>query len=224
MYAGMFYFRKGMIMKIAVIGASGKEGRLLVQEAVARGHEVTAIVRDKSKIAESKATVLERDLFALTYDDIRNNDVIIDAFGAWTPEELDKPYTSLIYLTGLLSGKPNRLLVVGGAGSLYVNPEHTMRVMDTPDFPEVFKPLANAMGKAFDALRAKTDVKWTYLSPSAMFDAEGERTGKYTAGGEELLVNSKGESRISYADYAIAMIDEAENAKYVNVRFTVVGE
>lgn len=224
MYAGMFYFRKGMIMKIAVIGASGKEGRLLVQEAVARGHEVTAIVRDKSKIAESKATVLERDLFALTYDDIRNNDVIIDAFGAWTPEELDKHYTSLIYLTGLLSGKPNRLLVVGGAGSLYVNPEHTMRVMDTPDFPEVFKPLANAMGKAFDALRAKTDVKWTYLSPSAMFDAEGERTGKYTAGGEELLVNSKGESRISYADYAIAMIDEAENAKYVNVRFTVVGE
>lgn len=211
-------------MKIAVIGASGKEGSLLVQEAVARGHEVTAIVRDKSKITEPKATVLEKDLFALTYDDLKNNAVIIDAFGAWTPEDLDKHYTSLMHLTGLLSGKPNRLLVVGGAGSLYVNPEHTMRVMDTPDFPEMFKPLANAMGKAFDALRSKTDVKWTYLSPSAMFDADGKRTGKYTVGSSELLVNSKGESRISYADYAIAMIDEAENGKHIGSRFTVVGE
>ncbi len=210
-------------MKIAIIGASGKAGRLLVKEAISRGHQVTAIVRNKSKIAEPKATVLEKDLFALTYDDLKNNDVIIDAFGAWTPEDLDKHYSSLMHLTGLLRGKPIRLLVVGGAGSLYVNPEHTMRVMDTPDFPEMFKPLATAMGKAFDALRSKTDVKWTYLSPSAMFDADGKRTGKYTAGGDELLFNSNGESRISYADYAIAMIDEAENGKHVNARFTVVG-
>ena len=220
----MFILWKGTIMKIAVIGASGKEGRLLVREAIARGHEVTAIVRDKSKIAEPKAAVLEKDLFALTYDDIKNNDVIIDAFGAYAPEDLDKHYTSLIHLAGLLSGRPNRLLVVGGAGSLYVNPEHTVRVMDTPDFPEAFKPLANAMVKAFDALRVKTDVKWTYLSPSAMFYADGNRTGKYVVGGEELLANSKGESRISYADYAIAMIDEAESGKHVNARFTVVGE
>lgn len=211
-------------MKIAIIGASGKEGRLLVKEALSRGHEVTAIVRDRSKIAEAKAKVLEKDLFALTYDDIKDNDVIIDSFGAWASEELEKHYASLMHLTDLLNGKPNRLLVVGGAGSLYVNPEHTIRVMDTPDFPETFKPLANAMGKAFDALRAKNDVEWTYVSPSAMFDADGKRTGKYIAGGEELMVNGKGESRISYADFAIAMIDEAENGKHVKARFTVVGE
>ncbi len=211
-------------MKIAIIGASGKEGRLLVQEALARNHEVAAFVRDKNKIAEPKAKVIEKDLYALTYDDIKDYDVIIDAFGVWNSEELGKHQTSLKHLADVLSGKPNRLLVVGGAGSLYVNPEHTLRIMDTPDFPEMFKPLATAMGKALDALRTRNDVKWTYLSPAANFDADGKRTGKYSSGGEKLLVNTYGESRISYADYAIAMIDEAETGKHINRRFTVVGE
>lgn len=99
-----------------------------------------------------------------------------------------------------------------------------MRLMDTPDFPAIFKSVAANMGKAFDVLRVRKDVKWTYLSPAANFVANGPRTGKYTAGGEELLVNSKGESRISYADYAIATIDEAESGKHIQARFTVVSE
>ncbi len=210
-------------MKIAVIGANGKAGSLIVKEALSRGHEVTAIVRDAAKATEP-GKVLAKDLFALTYEDVKGNDVIIDAFGAWTPETLGQHQTSLKYLADLLAGKPNRLLVVGGAGSLYVDPGHTMRVMDTPDFPDMFKPLANNMGAAFDALRSRTDVKWTYLSPSANFVADGPRTGGYTAGGDELLVNSKGESQISYADYAIAMVDEAESGKHVGQRFTVVAE
>lgn len=185
-------------MKIAVICAAGKQGSLLVKEAIARGHEVTAVVRNEEK-APSGAKVLTKDLFDLTYADIKDNDVIIDAFGAWTPETLEQHQTSLKHLADLLAGKHNRLLVVGGAGSLYVNPEHTMRVMDTPDFPDMFKPLANNMGAAFDALKTRSDVKWTYLSPSADFAADGERTGKYRAGGEELLVNSKGESHIRCA-------------------------
>lgn len=209
-------------MKIAVIGGSGKSGSLIVREAVSRGHEVTAVVRNRAKVSEPKAKVLEKDLFALTYEDIRENDVIIDAFGAWTAEALPLHQTSLKYLADLLSGKPNRLLVVGGAGSLYVNPEHTVRVMDTPDFPDAFKPLSGNMGEAFDALRVRKDVNWTYLSPSADFVADGPRSGKYTAGGDELLVNSKGESQISYADYAVAMIDEAENGRHIQERFTVV--
>ena len=211
-------------MKIAVIGANGKAGSLIVKEALSRGHEVTAIVRDTTKATEPGAKVLAKDLFALTYDDVKDNEVIIDAFGAWTPETLEQHQTSLKYLADLLAGKPNRLLVVGGAGSLYVDPAHTMRVMDTPEFPDSFKPLATNMGAAFDALRSRTDVKWTYLSPSANFVADGPRTGSYTAGGEELLVNSKGDSQISYADYAIAMVDEAESAKHVGRRFTVVAE
>ncbi len=211
-------------MKIAIIGATGKQGIFLVEEAVQRGHEVTAIVRDGSKVNNEKVKVIEKDLFDLTYDDVKENDVIIDAFGVWAPEALEQHQTSLKYLADLLSGKSNRLLVVGGAGSLYVDAEHRIRVMDTPDFPDMFKPLASSMGKAFDALRVRNDVRWTYLSPAGNFVADGVRTGKYTAGDENIMVNSKEESQISYADYAIAMIDEAENGKHIQKRFTVVAE
>ena len=211
-------------MKIAVIGATGKAGKLIVKEALARGHEVTAVIRDKSKSSEPKAHVLVKDLFALTYGDVKDHDVIIDAFAAWKPDALEQHQTSLKHLADMLRGKPNRLLVVGGAGSLYVDQEHSIRLIDTPEFPDIYKPVASNMAKAFDALRIRKDVKWTYLSPAADFAAEGTRTGKYTAGGEELMANSKGESRISYADYAIAMIDEAENGKHVGSRFTVVSE
>jgi putative NADH-flavin reductase len=210
-------------MKIAVIGASGKAGRCIVKEALSRGHDVTAIVRDAAKPTEPGARVLAKDLFSLTYDDVKDNDVIIDAFGTWKPEALIQHQTSLKYLADMLSGKPNRLLVVGGAGSLYVDPAHTMRLLDTPDFPDSYKPLVSSMAAAFDTLRSRTDVKWTYLSPPANFVADGPRSGSYTAGGDELLVNSRNESTISYADYAIAMIDEAENGKHVGRRFTVVG-
>ena len=209
-------------MNIAIIGATGKQGTQLVKEALARGHNVTAIVRDAAKVEDAKVKVLARDIFALTYDDLKGYDVIIDAFGAWTPETLDQHQTSLKHLADLLAGKPNRLLVVGGAGSLYVNPEHTLRLMDAPGFPDMFKPLASNMAKAFDALRVRTDVNWTYLSPAADFVADGPRTGAYVAGGDELINNSKGESRISYADYAIAMLDEAENGKHIRQRFTAV--
>ena len=89
--------------------------------------------------------------------------------------------------------------MVGGAGSLYVNPEHTAQVMDGPDFPNVFKPLASNMGKALAELRQRSDVKWTFVSPAGDFQAEGERTGKYILGGE-LTLNARGESVISYAD------------------------
>lgn len=211
-------------MKIAVIGATGRAGSLIVKEAVARGHDVTAIVREGVKVTEPKAAVLSKDLFTLTYDDVKDYDVIIDAFGAWTPETVEQHQTSLKYLADMLGGKPNRLLVVGGAASLYVDRGHTTRLIDTPDFPDIYKPVASNMAKAFDALRTRGDVKWTYLSPSANFEPEGPRTGKYTAGGDELMVNSKGESQISFSDYAIAMVDEAENGKHINARFTVVSE
>lgn len=210
-------------MKIAVVGGNGKSGSLIVKEALSRGHDVTAIVRgDGSNVRDAKVVV--KELFDLTYDDVKEYDVIVDAFGAWTEETLPQHQTSLRHLADFLSGKPNRLLVVGGAGSLYVNAEHTLRVMDTPDFPAMFLPLATNMGAALDALKQRQDVNWTYLSPAADFRADAVRTGKYIVGGEELTLNAKGESVISYADYAIAMIDEAEQGKYIQKRFSVVGE
>ena len=103
--------------------------------------------------------------------------------------------------------------------ALYVNPEHTACVADGPDFPDVFKPLAAAMAKALGELRERRDVKWTYISPAGDFQADGERTGKYILGGEELTLNSKGESIISYADYAIAMVDEAIKGNNIQKRW-----
>ncbi|HIX25309.1 MAG TPA: NAD(P)-dependent oxidoreductase [Candidatus Lachnoclostridium avicola] len=207
-------------MKIAVVCANGKEGKLLVQEAVDRGLDVTAVLRGENRSAAEK--VLNKDLFQLTAEDLKGFDVVIDAFGAWTEETLPQHSTSLKHLCDILSGTETRLLVVGGAGSLYVNPEHTACVADGPDFPDAFKPLAAAMAKALSELRERRDVKWTYISPAADFQAEGEKTGKYILGGEELTVNSRGESIISYADYAVAMIDEAVKGNHIQQRISVV--
>ena len=209
-------------MRIAVICANGKAGKLIVEEAIARGADVTAVVRGENQSAAKK--VIQKDLFDLNAADLEDFDVVVDAFGAWTPETLPQHNTSLKHLCDLVSGRETRLLVVGGAGSLYVNPEHTVQVMDGADFPEMFKPLASNMGKALDELRTRTDVKWTYISPAGDFQADGAKTGKYILGGEELTLNSKGESVISYADYAVAMVDEALNGNHVQQRISVVAE
>ena len=207
-------------MKMAVVCANGKAGKWIVKEAVERGLDVTAIVRGENRSAAKNALV--KDLFDLTNADLKGFDVVVDAFGAWTPETLPLHSTSLKHLCDILSGTDTRLLVVGGAGSLYVNPKHTAQVMDGPDFPEVFKPLATNMGKALDELRGRDDVKWTYISPAGDFQAEGERTGKYMQAGEELTLNGRGESIISYADYAIAMVDEAMSGNHIRQRISVV--
>ena len=207
-------------MKLAVVCANGKAGRLIVKEALDRGLDVTAVVRGESRTQAGQ--VIQKDLFDLTADDLKGFDVVIDAFGAWTEDTLPLHSTSLKHLCDILSGTGTRLLVVGGAGSLYVNPEHTACVADGPDFPGAFKPLAAAMAKALAELRTRSDVRWTYLSPAADFQAEGERTGKYLLGGEELTFNRRGESVISYADYAIAMVDEAQKDSHIQQRISVV--
>lgn len=203
-------------MKIAVVCANGKAGKLIVKEAVDRGHDVTAVVRDENQTVAQHTLV--KDLFDLTSEDLAGFDAVVDAFGAWTPETLSEHSTSLAHLCDILSGTETRLLVVGGAGSLYVNPEHTAVVADGPEFPEAFKPLAAAQGKALEELRARNDVRWTFISPAADFQADGERTGAYILAGEELRLNDAGESVISYADYAIAMVDEAERASDAHIR------
>ena len=209
-------------MKLAVVCANGKAGQKIVKEAVERGLDVTAVVREENRTVAQK--VLQKDLFDLTRDDLSGFDVVVDAFGAWTEETLPQHSTSLQHLCDILSGTDTRLLVVGGAGSLYTNPEHTACVAEGPGFPDAFKPLAAAMAKALGELRTRTDVKWTYISPAGDFQAEGARTGKYILGGEELTLNAKGESVISYADYAIAMVDEATQGNHIQQRISVVAE
>ena len=207
-------------MKIAVIGANGKAGKLIAEEAVNRGLDVTAIVRGENKSVAKN--FIKKDIMALTKDDLKDFDVVIDAFGAWTPETLPMHSTTLKNLCDAVSGTDTRLLIVGGAGSLYLDKEHKNCLADAPNFPDAFKPLANAMAKALTELRGRDDVKWTYISPAADFQADGERTGKYILSGEEFTPNSKGESIISYADFAVAMIDEAAKGNHIRQRISVV--
>ncbi len=207
-------------MKIAVVCANGKAGQLITKEAVQRGLDVTAVVRGGNRSVASQS--ISRDVLDITAEDLRGFDVVVDAFGAWTEDTLPLHSSSLKVLCDALSGTDIRLLVVGGVGSLYVNTEHTACVADGPDFPDMFKPLAAAMAKALSELRQRNDVKWTYISPAGDFQAEGERSGEYILGGEELTLNEKGESVISYADYAIAMVDEIIKGSHIQERISVV--
>lgn len=207
-------------MKIAVVCVNGRVGRLVVKEAVERGLDVTAVVREDNQSVAPH--VIKKDLYDLTKEDLAGFDVVVDAFGAWAPEDLPGHSTSLRHLCDILSGTDIRLCIVGGAGSLYVNKEHTLCVADGADFPEIFKPLASAMAKALGELRERHDVKWTYISPAGDFQDEGKRTGQYILGGEELILNEKGESIISYADYVIAMVDEITKGNHIQQRISVV--
>ncbi|MBG9566680.1 NAD(P)-dependent oxidoreductase [Brevibacillus agri] len=208
-------------MKIAIVGASGKAGKLIMKEALDRGHEVTAIVRDASKIDEPKAAVVEKDIFALTAADLKDFDAVVNAFGAPAGKEHLHVEAGNVLIEAMKGAPATRLLVVGGAGSLFVDEAKTTRVMEAPDFPEAYLATAQNQGENLRILQATEGIQWTFISPSAFFDPKGERTGTYQLGKDHLLVNSSGQSYVSYADYAIAVLDEIENPQHLNQRFTV---
>lgn len=208
--------------KIAVVAANGKAGNKIVEEALNRGFDVTAFGRKENSTKAEK--YVKKDIFDLTAEDLKGFDAVVDAAGAWTLESLHTIAQTASYLSNLLRGSDTRLVVVGGAGSLYVNKEHTSTLELQPNFPDSYKPVSAAHGLALALLRAEQDVKWTYISPAGDFQAEGERTGKYVLGGEELTLNSRGESVISYADYAIALVDEIEKGNHIGQRISVVSE
>ncbi len=209
-------------MKVAIIGANGKSGSNLVQEALKQGHDVTAIVRNK-EYKNSDVKVVHKDIFELTRADLAGFDAVISAFAAWTPETFPLHKKVAKHLADALSGTKTRLLVVGGAGTLYVDDKGTM-AMDTPGFPPGYMGVAKATAESFFELKTKSDVLWTYVSPAGDYDADGARTGKYVLGNDHVILNSQNESYISYADLALAVIDELKNSAFVQKRFTAVGE
>lgn len=206
-------------MNIAILGANGKAGSLILKEAKERGFDVTAIVRDAKKITDG-TPVIEKDIMDLTTEDIQEFDVLVSALGFWG-DAVDQYSPTTEHLLTILNDQPTRLFIVGGAGSLFVDPEHKVELKDTPDFPDAFKPLATAMSKALQILKNAQNVNWTFISPAAEFDAEGEKTGVYTFAGEEFTTNAEGKSYISYADYATALVDEIAAANYPNQRISV---
>ncbi|MED3834543.1 NAD(P)-dependent oxidoreductase [Peribacillus frigoritolerans] len=211
-------------MKIGIIGASGKAGSLILKEALTRGHEVTAIVRDEARVQIQGASVLEKDIFNLKEEDIKEFDIVVNAFGAAPGKEHLHVDAGKILIEAMKGAPQTKLIVVGGAGSLFVDEAKTIRVLDTPEFPKEYFATAFNQSKNLGDLQNATDIQWTFISPSAFFDPQGNRTGRYKLGKDNLLVNSKGESYVSYADFALAVLDEIENPQHINQRFTVVAE
>jgi putative NADH-flavin reductase len=199
-------------MKIAVLGASGRAGSEITKELASRGHSVTAIARKPDAIpAGDNITVVQGDASDPTTlaELIKGSDAVVSA--------LHHDIIAATLLTALKTAGVPRLLVTGGAGRLEVAPG--VRLIDTPAFPEEFKPYA-LPGIAFlDDLRAETDIDWTFFSPAALIE-EGPRVGHFRTGTDKLITDAKGDSRISFADYAIAMADEVEQHKHPRARFT----
>ncbi|WP_085714454.1 NAD(P)-dependent oxidoreductase [Pseudomonas sp. B28(2017)] len=200
--------------KIAIIGATGRAGSQLLEEALRRGHSVTAIARDTSKIARRDG-VISKNVDALDAAALQaavaGHDAVISAAHFAT-----LPASAVVGPVKKAGVK--RLLVVGGAGSLLL-PDGT-RVIDSQGFPAEYKAEAGAGAEFLETLRQEKQLDWTFLSPSAEF-VEGERTGKFRIGEDDLLVSSAGRSWITFADYAIAMLDEIETPKHSRQRFTV---
>lgn len=211
-------------MKIGIIGATGKAGNLIYKEAVNRGHEVTAIVRNAAKIEDTNAEILEKDIFDLKAEDLTPFDVVVNAISAPPGQEQLHVEAGKSLIEAVKGTPATKLVVVGGAGSLFVDEAKTIRLMDTPEFPQEFFATASNQGKNLEDLQASKGIKWTFISPAAFFNPEGKRTGSYQKGKDNFIVNAKGDSYVSYADYAVAVVDEIENPQHVNERFTVVSE
>ena len=209
-------------MKLAVIGANGKAGRLIVQEAIDRGHEVTAIVRDRNKL-DVNVNVQEKDILSLMGEDLKDFDVLINAMGAGTQDPIIYQDATRHMIEVLLDLPKLRYLVVGGAGSLFTDATMAYALYETEQFPKAIYPTAMNMAKALELLR-DSQIKWTFFSPAIQFDPMGRRTGTYQLGSEWVILNQAQESYISYPDYVIALLDEVENPQFICKRFTAVGE
>ncbi|ATE72879.1 NAD(P)-dependent oxidoreductase [Lysobacter capsici] len=214
-------------MNIVLIGATGYVGRALLQEALQRGHRVTAIARDTAGLPahdglSAKASTIDGGDAATVAALVRGSDAVIASFnaGGWKNPNLGVEtvagYAQII--AGLKQAGVPRLLVVGGAGSLEIAPGQ--QVLDQPGFPAEYRDGAEAMRSVLNTLREEQTLDWTFLSPAAHL-VPGERTGRYRIGGDQLLVDAQGESNISVQDYAVAMIDELEQPAHSRKRFTV---
>ncbi|AHG76375.1 3-beta hydroxysteroid dehydrogenase/isomerase [Mannheimia varigena USDA-ARS-USMARC-1388] len=214
--------------KIAVIGATGYVGTAVVKELAERGHQVVAFARNVEKVEQTKnvqavAFDVENANFA---EQLKGVDAVISAFNpGWTNPNIGADFTrgaNAIIEAAKIAEVPY-LLVVGGAGSLYVAPN--LQVIDTPDFPKEIYDGANAARHLLNDLRERRDVNWAFVSPPAMLGVTGgyseERTGSYRLGSEELLMNDGIPAGISVADFAIAVVDDIEQKAHLFQRFTV---
>ena len=214
------FTKRSMNMNILVIGANGNAGRRIVEKALKAGHQVTGVVRREGAI-EAIPTIV-KDALQLTKQELTQFDVVVNATSAFTPDAYHLQTDLTLLLVKALANTNTRLIVVGGAGSLYVDEDHTVQLYDTPDFPEEYLGLAKAQGNAIDILRKFSNVDWTFFSPAADFDEKGVESKDYILGNENFILNKDGNSYISYETYAQILVDEINNHKFSRQRFTAV--
>lgn len=210
-------------MNIALIGASGFIGSALREEALNRGHKVTALVSQPDKLtAQPGLTVVKTNVMDTTAlaEQLKGVDAVLSAFSGHAQDDVRGYYVKGVksIIAAAKAARAPRMLIVGGAGSLRVAPGSLL--IDTPDFPEQYKSSALGAQDALALLREETELNWTMLSPAAEI-FPGERTGKFRLGQDDLIVNADGNSGISVQDYAVAMIDELEQPKSERQRFTL---
>jgi len=210
-------------MKIAVFGAGGRIGSRIVDEALNRGHDVTAVVRHPENYTEihDHLKVAKGDLF--NSQDVETGAFDQDAVvSAYSPTNGAPPSTitelAIPLINGLKQAHVKRLIVVGGAGSLEVAPGQ--QLVDTPDFPAAYKPVALAHREVLKIYQKENELEWTFVSPSAIIEP-GERTGKFRTGTNKLLKDANGKSFITMEDYAVAVVDEIENPMHIREVMTV---
>ena len=213
-------------MKIAIVGATGFVGKALVNEALNRGHEVIALARNSGKLAFENEKLTTKDVDVLnteeTADIFQNAELIVRAFNAvWENPNLYNEFlagSKAVEKAAKKAGK--RLIVIGGAGSLYIAP--TLQLVDTDGFPAEFKNGAKAARDYLNHLQSQTDFDWTFFSPAIEMHPgiNTGRTGKYRLGKDEPVFDAANSSKLSVEDLAVAIIDEAEQAKHVRQRFT----
>lgn len=211
-------------MQFAVIGAAGKAGRLITAEAISRGHEVTAIIRPGSEDrAPAGAKILAKSLFDLTAADLEGFEAVVSAFGTPfdQPERVKEHVLAAKHLISVFKDLPKtRIIFIGGAGSLYTDESQTSTILD--GMPEFLKNGVPGAAKEALELFRESNVNWSFFSPAYTFDSKGARSGSYTLGGDVKILNRVGKSYISYADAAIALVDEAETGAHTGKRFTAV--
>lgn len=207
-------------MQVALFGATGKAGSRILTELVARGHAVTAVVRDTAKISPQKGvTVVQGDVSSADAiaEKIKGVEAVVDAYGP-PADDTDQllPATQNL-IDGVRKAGVKRLIVVGGAGSLFVADGVTL--IASGYLPKEYMAIAVSHAEALKLLE-KSDINWTYFSPAGFFEP-GERTGKFRLGKNELIMDAQGVSRISMEDYAIALVNELEEPKHEGERFTI---
>ena len=207
-------------MNILVIGANGKAGHRIVEKALKAGHQVTGLVRREGAI-EGIPTIV-KDALQLKKQELTQFDVVVNATSAFTPDTYHLPADLTLLLVKALANTNTRLIAIGGAGSLYVDEDHTVQLNDTPEFPKEFLARSKTHGKSDDILRKFSNVDWTMFTPPPILDAEGPESDDYVLGNENVILNKEGKPYISYATFAQILVDEINNHKFSRQRFTAV--